>query len=82
LLVEDNPVNAKITKSILEKQRWNVDIAVHGKQALDMVLANYDKYNAILMVNIIFCSFSSQTTTLLLNLSFAHLSSLRIFTCL
>jgi CheY-like chemotaxis protein/signal transduction histidine kinase len=49
LLVEDNPVNAKIAKILLEKQHWNVDVAVNGKQALDMVLANYHKYNVILM---------------------------------
>jgi CheY-like chemotaxis protein len=49
LLVEDNPINAKIATRLLEKYHWKVDLATDGKQALDFVMSNYYKYSVVLM---------------------------------
>ncbi|MEQ9468063.1 MAG: ATP-binding protein [Ekhidna sp.] len=47
LLVEDNPANQEIAKSFLTRWGVEVDIANHGKEALEQVVSK--KYDVILM---------------------------------
>jgi CheY-like chemotaxis protein len=47
LLVEDNQVNQKLTRNILEKLGFNVDVANDGKEAVDKF--EVSDYNLILM---------------------------------
>ncbi|MBN2639860.1 MAG: response regulator [Bacteroidales bacterium] len=47
LLVEDNLVNQKLTKNLLEKQGYNVDVANNGFEAIEQFKLNH--YNLILM---------------------------------
>jgi len=49
LLAEDNPVNQKLAKFMLTKAGYQVDIAVNGREAVDMYTSNSDKYDLILM---------------------------------
>ena len=49
LLAEDNPVNQKLAKFMLTKAGYQVDIAVNGREAVDMFTSNSDKYDLILM---------------------------------
>lgn len=43
LLVEDNTLNQKLSKVILESKGYEVDLAQDGKQAVEMIQANsYD----------------------------------------
>ncbi|KAL6056278.1 histidine kinase [Balamuthia mandrillaris] len=49
LLVEDNPVNARIGSHVLRKHNYIVDVASNGKIALDCFCANPDLYTLILM---------------------------------
>lgn len=47
LLAEDNPVNQKVTKRILQKLGYEIDIAANGKEVLSAV--NIKNYDLILM---------------------------------
>ncbi len=47
LLAEDNPINQKLAKRLLEKQGWNVTIANNGKEAVE--LAGKNSFDIILM---------------------------------
>ncbi|MBN2246983.1 MAG: PAS domain S-box protein [Candidatus Aminicenantes bacterium] len=49
LLAEDNPVNQKLAKFMLTKAGYQIDIAVNGREAVDMYTSNSDKYDLILM---------------------------------
>jgi signal transduction histidine kinase/CheY-like chemotaxis protein len=49
LLVEDNELNREILHGIVSHSGINVDDAHNGKMAVDMVLANPNKYELILM---------------------------------
>jgi CheY-like chemotaxis protein len=49
LVVDDNVALAKIEERILTGQGWNVDVARHGQEALDMVKLKHDEYNVVLM---------------------------------
>jgi len=49
LLAEDNPVNQKLAKFMLTKAGYQVDIALNGREAVDMYTSNSDKYDLILM---------------------------------
>ncbi|WP_299888711.1 response regulator [uncultured Lacinutrix sp.] len=47
LIVDDNKINQKITKKILQTKNYNCSIASNGKDAIDLVKQN--KYDLILM---------------------------------
>ncbi|MCP3925216.1 MAG: response regulator [Desulfobacterales bacterium] len=47
LLVEDNPVNQKLAKLMLERAGYAIDVAINGLEAIERV--NKKKYNVILM---------------------------------
>jgi signal transduction histidine kinase/BarA-like signal transduction histidine kinase len=47
LLVEDNSINVMVGKQILEKSKLEVDVAIHGQLAVDMVREN--EYDLVLM---------------------------------
>ena len=47
LLAEDNPVNQKVMRSMLERIGYRVDIAANGKEALERVAS--ERYAAVLM---------------------------------
>lgn len=47
LLAEDNPINQKLIKNILEKKGYHVDVANNGFEAIDLYSTH--KYNLILM---------------------------------
>jgi PAS domain S-box-containing protein len=47
LLAEDNAVNQKLALKILEKMKYNVDLARNGLEALDKISSN--SYHAVLM---------------------------------
>ena len=49
LLVEDNPVNQKMTNLMLSKAGYMIDIAEDGKQAVKKYTANPDAYDLIFM---------------------------------
>ena len=49
LLVEDQQINRDMTKEILEWADMNVDIAVNGKEAVEMVLQNPGLFDVVLM---------------------------------
>jgi two-component system sensor histidine kinase/response regulator len=49
LLAEDNPVNQKMTTKLLTKAGYSVDVAVNGKEVVDMFTADPEKYDIILM---------------------------------
>lgn len=48
LLVEDNPINQLVTTDLLKSQGVKVDLAVNGKDAVEM-LANNHNYDVVLM---------------------------------
>ena len=48
-MVEDNLVNQKLAKMILEKMGCTVDIAVNGQVAVDKLSADPSKFDLILM---------------------------------
>lgn len=47
LLVEDNPINQRLARAVLEKQRHQVNLAVHGQEALEMLEAG--QFDLVLM---------------------------------
>jgi len=49
LLAEDNPVNQKLAKIILEKAGYKVTVAANGRQAADMFINGPEDFDAILM---------------------------------
>jgi signal transduction histidine kinase/ligand-binding sensor domain-containing protein/ActR/RegA family two-component response regulator len=49
LLVEDNALNQKLARYMLNRAGYCVDLAVNGKEAVDMVTSEPDKYRLILM---------------------------------
>ena len=52
LLVEDNFLNAEITKEILKTTGLSVELATNGKQAVDKVASCYDGYYDIIFMDI------------------------------
>jgi len=49
LLVEDNPFNQKLVRTMLEKAGYLLDIASNGREAVEMVIASPKRYSLILM---------------------------------
>ncbi|NOX32600.1 MAG: response regulator [Deltaproteobacteria bacterium] len=49
LLVEDNPVNQKMTNLMLSKAGYMIDIASDGKEAVEKYISNPDAYDMIFM---------------------------------
>ena len=49
LLAEDNAVNRQIATELLEEIGIEVDVAVNGREAMEMALAGPERYGAILM---------------------------------
>jgi len=49
LVVEDNDVNAEIAQMVLGRYGAGTERAVNGQEAVDMVRANGDRYDAVLM---------------------------------
>lgn len=49
LLVEDNPVNQKLARLMLEKGGLTVTVANHGQEALDLYTADPEGYDLIFM---------------------------------
>lgn len=49
LIVEDNPINLKLLRDILNFQKFDVLEAINGKLALESVQENYNKIDLILM---------------------------------
>jgi len=47
LIVEDNEINQQVARELLEQALFRVDIANHGKEAIEMV--NRSKYDCVLM---------------------------------
>jgi polar amino acid transport system substrate-binding protein len=47
LVVEDNEINQQVAQELLEHALFNVDIANHGQEAIDMI--NQGQYDCILM---------------------------------
>ncbi|MCX5752817.1 MAG: response regulator, partial [Candidatus Krumholzibacteria bacterium] len=49
LLAEDNPVNQKLAKLLLEKAGYVVEIASNGKEAVEKFVASPDRFKLIFM---------------------------------
>jgi CheY-like chemotaxis protein len=49
LLVEDNPVNQKLVLAILRKKGYRIDVANHGREAIEKIEAAEIPYVAVLM---------------------------------
>ena len=49
LIVEDNPINLKLIRDILNYQKFNVLEAIDGKTAVESVETNYNTIDLILM---------------------------------
>ncbi|MDE5422793.1 response regulator [Ancylomarina sp. DW003] len=49
LLVEDDFVNGKIVKTLLEKAAYQVEWVKNGKEALDVLIPNSTAYSLVLM---------------------------------
>lgn len=49
LLAEDNPINSKLAKFMLEKAGYQLSVARNGVEVLNMFTSNPDTYNIILM---------------------------------
>ncbi|HEY6343034.1 MAG TPA: ATP-binding protein [Bryobacteraceae bacterium] len=49
LLVEDNPVNQKVVLGILRKKGYRIDIANHGREAIDKLESAETPYDVVLM---------------------------------
>jgi CheY-like chemotaxis protein len=49
LPVEDNPINQKLAKFILEKAGYNIILAVNGKEAVKIFKGDPDSFDLIMM---------------------------------
>ncbi|MFA4947607.1 MAG: PAS domain S-box protein [Candidatus Krumholzibacteriia bacterium] len=49
LLAEDNPVNQKLAKLLLEKAGYAVEVAANGKEAVEIFVASPDRFKLIFM---------------------------------
>jgi len=49
LLAEDNPVNLKLAKRMLEKAGYKVTVAINGEEAVMLFTGNPDRFDLILM---------------------------------
>ena len=49
LLVEDNPVNQKLVLAILRKKGYHIDVANHGREALQKIETAETPYEVVLM---------------------------------
>ena len=49
LLVEDDFINGKIVKTLLEKATYNVEWVKNGKEALEVLIPHSTEYDLILM---------------------------------
>jgi len=49
LLVEDNPINQKLSQFILNRSGYRIEIANNGKEAVDKVTADPNRYDIIFM---------------------------------
>ncbi|RZT91772.1 CheY-like chemotaxis protein [Ancylomarina subtilis] len=49
LLVEDDFINGKIVKTLLEKANYNVEWVKNGKEALEILIPNSGDYGLVLM---------------------------------
>lgn len=49
LLVEDDFINGKIVKTLLEKATYNVDWVKNGKEALEILIPRSTEYDLVLM---------------------------------
>jgi CheY-like chemotaxis protein len=49
LLAEDNPINQKLARFMLNKAGYHLDIVTNGKEAVEAVTKNPDTYDIILM---------------------------------
>ncbi|MCP4717615.1 MAG: response regulator [Deltaproteobacteria bacterium] len=49
LLAEDNPVNQKLAVTLLTKAGYHVEVAVNGREAVEMFTGNPDGFDIILM---------------------------------
>ena len=49
LLVEDDFINGKILKTLLEKASYNVEWVKNGKEALDVLIPNSTEFDLVLM---------------------------------
>ncbi len=49
LVAEDNQVNQLVVSKMLEKLGMDYELADNGRQALNMLLRDYDRYDAVLM---------------------------------
>jgi two-component system, sensor histidine kinase and response regulator len=49
LLAEDNPVNQKLARLLLEKAGYAVEVAANGKEAVDMFVAAPERFGLIFM---------------------------------
>jgi CheY-like chemotaxis protein len=49
LLAEDNPINQKLALFMLKKAGYRVTVANNGREAIDIFMADPDKFNLILM---------------------------------
>ena len=49
LVAEDNKINQQVAREILERFGLEVEIVANGKQALELVAANADRFDAVLM---------------------------------
>jgi signal transduction histidine kinase/CheY-like chemotaxis protein len=49
LLVEDNPVNQKLVLAILRKKGYHIDVANHGREAIEKIESAEIPYVAVLM---------------------------------
>ena len=49
LLVEDDFINGKIVKTLLEKVSYNVEWVKNGKEALDILIPRSTEYDLVLM---------------------------------
>ncbi|RXQ90364.1 response regulator [Ancylomarina salipaludis] len=49
LLVEDDFINGKIVKTLLEKANYSVEWVNNGKEALEVLIPNSEKYDLVIM---------------------------------
>lgn len=49
LLVEDNAINQRLARTLLERMGYTVSVASDGREAVDLVLGNQHTYDLVLM---------------------------------